>query len=133
MVCARRNITALGGQAYASDLYDPLPVTLRGRVNLLVANAPYVPSDAIRLLPPEAREHEPRVALDGGPDGLEVVRRVAAGDASWLAPGGFLLIETSQAQAPQALEAVTRGGLIASAASSDELNSTVVIGGMPAA
>ena len=43
---------------------------------MLVANAPYVPTDAIALMPPEARDHEPRVALDGGPDGLDVQRRV---------------------------------------------------------
>ena len=43
---------------------------------MVVANAPYVPTDAIALMPPEARDHEPSVALDGGPDGLDVQRRV---------------------------------------------------------
>ena len=61
-----------------------------------VANAPYVPTEAIALLPPEAREHEPRVALDGGADGLDVLRRVTAARRRWLAPGGHLLIETSE-------------------------------------
>src|SRR5579864_9525778 len=74
--CARRNVP---GQVYQGDLYEPLPSRLRGRVAIVVANVPYVPSGEIRLLPAEARAHEPRVALDGGPDGLDVLRRVAAG------------------------------------------------------
>ena len=74
--CARRNLAA-AGQVYEGDLYEPLPATLRGGVDVVVANAPYVPTDAIRVLPPEARMYEPRVALDGGPDGLD---RRAAGD-----------------------------------------------------
>ena len=104
---------------------------LRGRVDVLVANAPYVPTGAVDLLPPEARLHEPRVALDGGPDGLDVQRRVAAAVPLWLAPGGHLLIETSERQAPQTVETVTRNGLVARVSRSDELNATVVIATMP--
>ena len=51
-----------------------------------MANVPYVPTDAIALMPPEARDHETRATLDGGADGLEVMRRVAAGAPAWLAP-----------------------------------------------
>ena len=130
--CARRNVTAVGGQVYEGDLYEPLPATLRGRVDVLVANAPYVPTEAIGLLPPEARIHEPRVALDGGADGLDVQRRVTAAAPPWLAPGGCLLIETSKRQAPQTVEAFARSGLIPRVASSDELDATVVIGTKPA-
>jgi len=126
--CARRNVAAAGGQVYEGDLYEPLPATLRGRVDVLVANAPYVPTDAVGLLPPEARIHEPRVALDGGADGLDVLRRVIAAAPLWLAPGGYLLVETSERQAPQTVETVARNGLIPRVASSDELNATVVIG-----
>jgi release factor glutamine methyltransferase len=126
--CARRNVAAAGGQVYEGDLYQPLPPALRGRVDVLVVNAPYVPTDAIELMPPEAREHEPRVALDGGMDGLDVQRRVAAGAPLWLAPGGHLLIETSKRQAPQTVETFTRNGLIPRVTSSDELDATVVIG-----
>ncbi len=104
--CARRNLP--GGRVFEGDLYEPLPASLRGRVDVLVANAPYVPTEAVGLLPPEARTYEPRVALDGGADGLEVVRRVAAGAASWLTPGGHLLVETSADQAPAAAEAFVR-------------------------
>ncbi|MBG0827529.1 putative protein N(5)-glutamine methyltransferase [Planomonospora sp. ID67723] len=126
--CARRNLSAAGGLVYAGDLYEPLPATLRGRVDVLVASAPYVPTEAIGLLPAEARVHEPRVALDGGADGLDVVRRVAAAAPHWLSPGGCLLVETSEHQAPRTAEAVARAGLVPRVAGSDELNATVVIG-----
>jgi release factor glutamine methyltransferase len=131
--CARRNVAAAGGQVYQGDLYRPLPARLRGRVDILAANVPYVPSGDVGLLPPEARAHEPRVALDGGADGLDVLRRVAAGAPHWLAPGGHLLVETSERQAPRAAEAVGRDGLIPRIARSVRLNATVVIGTRPPA
>jgi release factor glutamine methyltransferase len=83
------------------------------------------------LLPPEARVHEPRVALDGGADGLDVLRRVTAAAPLWLAPGGNVLVETSERQAPRLVETVTGSGLIARVARSDELNATIVIGTGP--
>jgi release factor glutamine methyltransferase len=126
--CAWRNVAAAGGRVYVGDLYEPLPATLRGRVDVLVANAPYVPTGAIGLLPPEARIHEPRVALDGGADGLDVLRRVIAAAPRWLAPGGCLLVETSERQAPQLVETFACSGLISRVAGSDERNATVVIG-----
>jgi release factor glutamine methyltransferase len=128
--CARRNVAA-GGRVYEGDLYEPLPATLRGRVDVVVANAPYVPTEEVALLPPEARLHEPRVALDGGPDGLDVQRRVIAAAPRWLAPAGHLLIETSERQAPENVEAFARSGLIPRVVSSDELNATVVVGTVP--
>jgi release factor glutamine methyltransferase len=131
--CARRNVAAAGGQVYQGDLYRPLPARLRGRVDILAANVPYVPSGDVGLLPPEARAHEPRVALDGGADGLDVLRRVAAEAPLWLAPGGHLLVETSERQAPRAAEAVGRDGLIPRIARSVRLNATVVIGTRPPA
>ena len=128
--CARRNVAAAGGQVYRGDLYGPLPTRLRGRVDILAANVPYVPSGEVGLLPPEARAHEPRMALDGGADGLDVLRRVAAAAPLWLAPGGHLLAETSERQAPRAAEAVGRDGLIPRVAHSGRLNATVVIATM---
>ncbi len=77
-------------------------------MDVLAVNAPYVPHDAIALMPPEARLHEPGVALDGGPDGLDVQRRVVREAGSWLAPGGRLLIETSVAQASLTRDLMTR-------------------------
>ena len=129
--CARRNLAA-AGQVFEGDLYEPLPATLRGRVDILVANAPYVPTEAIGMMPREARLHEPRVALDGGADGLDVQRRVAASAPLWLAPGGHLLVETSERQAPQTVEIFARNGLIPRVTTSDELDATVVIGTRPA-
>jgi release factor glutamine methyltransferase len=125
--CARRNVA----QVYEGDLYAPLPGSLRGRVDVLVANAPYVPTEAIGLLPPEARIHESRVALDGGTDGLDVQRRVAAAAPQWLAPGGDLLVETSRRQAPLTADIFACSGLVPRVASSDELGATVVIGTRP--
>lgn len=130
--CARRNVGA-DGRVYEGDLYEALPATLRGRVDVLVANVPYVPTGELGLLPPEARVHEPRVALDGGADGLEVQRRVIAAAPHWLAPGGHLLVETSERQAPRTVGAFTRSGLTPRVAGSEELNATVVIGTRPAA
>lgn len=127
--CARRNI---GGCVFEGDLFDPLPAALRGRIDLLVANVPYVPTDAIELMPPEARLYEPLVALDGGGDGLDVQRRVAAGAPFWLAPGGALLVETSERQAPQTVAIFASNGLIPRVARSDEWDATVVIGTKPA-
>jgi release factor glutamine methyltransferase len=126
--CARRNLGPLGGQVHEGDLFAALPARLRGRVDLLAVNAPYVPTDAIALMPPEARDHEPRPALDGGPDGLAVHRRVAAGAARWLAPGGALVLETSRSQAPDTAAAVAAGGLRARVVRSDERDATVVVG-----
>ena len=130
--CARRNLAARGGRVYEGDLYQPLPPALRGRVDILLANVPYVPTDAVRTLPPEARLHEARQALDGGLDGLDVLRRVASAAPLWLAPGGHLLAETSERQARPAAEAYERGGLAARVVRSADLNATVVIGTRPA-
>jgi release factor glutamine methyltransferase len=127
--CARRNLTS--GQVYEGDLYDPLPKNFRGRIDVLVANAPYVPTDSIGLMPPEARLHEPRVALDGGPDGLAVLRRVIEQAPGWLAPGGRLLVEASYEQAPQTVETITRSSLIPEVVSSAELDATIIIGTKP--
>ncbi len=129
---ARRNVVAAGGRVHAGDLYEPLPSALRDRVDLLAANVPYIPTGEIELLPAEARVHEPRTALDGGADGLDVLRRVAAAAPQWLAPGGHLLIETSERQAPRAAEAFAGSGLIPRVARSEDLGATVVIGARPA-
>ncbi|OJY52508.1 putative protein N(5)-glutamine methyltransferase [Pseudonocardia sp. 73-21] len=122
--CARRNVPVV----HEGDLYAALPADLRGRVDILAVNAPYVPTDAIAMMPPEARDHEARVALDGGRDGLDVQRRVVDGASAWLAPGGHLLIETSRGQAAATAAAFTAAGLTPRVAMSDDLDATVVIG-----
>jgi release factor glutamine methyltransferase len=129
--CARRNLAA-GVQVHEGDLYDALPAALRDRIDVLIANVPYVPTAEVGLLPPEARIYEERVALDGGADGLDVLRRVTAAAPLWLAPGGHLLVETSEQQAPRATGILARAGLVPRVASSSEMNATVVIGTRPA-
>jgi release factor glutamine methyltransferase len=129
--CALRNVTSLGGQVYEGDLFAPLPAQLRGRVDILVANAPYVPTEAIELLPQDARLHEPKVALDGGEDGLDIQRRVAEEASLWLASGGHLFLETSEMQAPQTMEIVAQYGLIPQLTHYEELDATIVIGTKP--
>lgn len=123
---ARRNLGP--PRVFLGDLYDALPDGLRGRVAVLAVNAPYVPTERIALMPAEARDHEHRVALDGGPDGLDVQRRVAAGAGEWLRPGGHLLIETSVGQAAATLGLVESVGLVARVERSEEYDATVVIG-----
>jgi release factor glutamine methyltransferase len=125
--CARHNL-GTAGRVYEGDLFEPLPDSLRGRIDVLAANVPYVPTGEIGLLPPEARVHESPVALDGGADGLDVLRRVGAGAREWLAPGGHVLFETSEQQAPEAMRALSGDGLAARVVGSDELNATVVVG-----
>ena len=95
---------------------------------MIAANVPYVPTEAVTLMPPEARAYEPLVALDGGPDGLDVLRRAAVGAAAWLMPGGHLLIETASGQAEIAAAAFAAAGLAATVARDEELGATVVIG-----
>ncbi|MFH8733947.1 MULTISPECIES: putative protein N(5)-glutamine methyltransferase [unclassified Streptomyces] len=126
--CAHRNVSPFGGEVHEGDLYAPLPPGLRGRVDILAANGPYVPTGDVALLPPEARDHERRMALDGGADGLDIMRRVAAGAPQWLAPGGHLFVETSEQQAAEAVAAVIRSGLSARVVTDDDLYATVVIG-----
>lgn len=131
VACARRNLAPIGGTVYEGDLFAPLPRHLRGRVDILLANTPYVPTARIADMPPEARDHEPRSALDGGPDGLDLFRRVAAEAPHWLAPGGHLLVETSTEQAPTATAILSTHGLTARVTESAEHYATVVIGTHP--
>ncbi|SFC19327.1 release factor glutamine methyltransferase [Nocardioides terrae] len=122
--CARRNLPP--ERVLLGDLYEPLPPDLR--FDLILANAPYVPTDAIALMPPEARDHEHRVALDGGRDGLDVQRRAIAGAAGRLAPGGAILVETSRRQAEPTAALMEDAGLLPSLHTDDEIGGTVVLG-----
>lgn len=128
--CARSNVTALSikAEVHEGDLYAALPDRLRGRIDLLAANVPYVPTDEVRLLPAEARLHEHRYALDGGPDGLQVLRRVAGAAPAWLSAGAAVLVEVTRAQACAATEAFSVCGLRVEVVSRDEPEATVVIG-----
>jgi release factor glutamine methyltransferase len=109
---ARRNADRYGVELLAGDLDEPLPAALAGRVDVLCANVPYVPSGAIATLPTDVRDHEPRLALDGGPDGLDVLRRLVARAGHWLAPGGGLLCEIGEDQAETGVALLTAAGLV---------------------
>ncbi|HEY8752789.1 MAG TPA: putative protein N(5)-glutamine methyltransferase [Arthrobacter sp.] len=126
--CARRNLARMGGEVHQGDLFGALPPAIKGRVRVLAVNAPYVPTGAIDTMPHEAREHEPLRSLDGGADGLDFHRRVAAEAAAWLQPGGNLIIETSERQAGRTAAILKRAGFAVRTVHSDELGGTVVVG-----
>jgi len=128
VACARRNVEPVGGHVYVGDLFAALPDRLRGRVDILICNAPYVPTGDVAFLPAEARDHEPLVALDGGLDGLAVLRRAASGAPSWLAPGGALLVETSDRQAAEMAGAMAAAGLRPVVHTDEDTAATVVTG-----
>jgi release factor glutamine methyltransferase len=128
VACARRNLPA--ERVFEGDLYGALPPELRGRVDVVAANAPYVPTEAIELMPREARDHEHRVALDGGVDGLTVQRRVIAEASAWLRPGGHVLVETGRSQLDATSAALRTAGLTVAVASDDETGGLVARGTM---
>ncbi len=87
--CARAN----GVEVVEGDLDVPLPADVAGRVDVMVGVLPYVPTGALRLLPRDVQEFEPPGALDGGPDGTELVARAVRGSGRWVRSGGWLLLE----------------------------------------
>ncbi|HEX4719398.1 MAG TPA: methyltransferase [Thermoleophilaceae bacterium] len=97
LACARRNGERFGVEVVAADVDEGVPTDLEGRVDVLTANVPYVPRGELPFVP---HEGEPATALDGGSDGLDWVRRVAAIAPRWLRPGGVLLIERPEDATP---------------------------------
>ncbi len=93
--CARRN----GVEVFEGNLDDPLPRELEHRVDVLTAVVPYVPTGSMRLLPRDVRAFEPRLALDGGLDGTDILVEVVRSSPAWLRPGGWLLLELGGEQA----------------------------------
>lgn len=124
--CARLN--APTARLHLGDLYDALPPALAGRVDVLAANAPYVPTARIASMPTEARDHEPRAALDGGTEGVDLHRRLAAGAPHWLAPGGVLLVETSPGQAALTTAAMQDAGLVGEVLLDEQVDGCVAVG-----
>lgn len=128
---ARRNVEPVGGRVFEGDLFSALPEDLRGRIDVLTVNAPYVPTDEIAGMPREARDWEPRVTLDGGGDGLDVQRRIAESAPAWLTPGGSILIETSGPQARATVALLTGVGLPSHIVRDDTLGATIAVAYRP--
>ena len=103
VLCARSN----GVRAVQADLAGPFGDGIFGMVT---AVAPYVPTPALSLLPADVQRYEPRRALDGGPDGLEVVRRIAGSARRVLRPGGWLFLELGGEQGPPMASALADSG-----------------------
>jgi release factor glutamine methyltransferase len=95
VACAAAN----GVEAHRGDLFAPLPTTLEGKVDVVVAVVPYVPTSALSLLPRDTLTFEPPLSYDGGPDGTAILRRVVAGAPRYLRRGGALLLELGGEQA----------------------------------
>lgn len=107
IACARRN----GVRAFEGDLDEPLPSSVCGRVDVVTAVVPYVPTDELHLLPRDVLAHEPRRALDGGPGGTAMLTRAVEAAARLLAPGGSVLLELGGDQAAVVANAVAERGL----------------------
>jgi release factor glutamine methyltransferase len=113
--CARANARRLGldrrVRIREGDLFAPLRGSVAARaVDLVVANPPYLATAILPTLPAEVRDWEPRAALDGGSDGLEVIRRLLGEAPDWLRPGGGLLVEIGEEHGPEARALVEEDG-----------------------
>jgi release factor glutamine methyltransferase len=118
---ARRNATRLGFTDQVAFVAGDIAAPLRGPFDLIVSNPPYVASDAIAALAPGVRDYEPRHALDGGPDGLDAYRAIAAQVPRILAPHGRLVVELGAGQSAAATAIMVEHGLAVSAVTHDLL------------
>ena len=124
---ARRNVEAvLAGRAtpprwrprsaaatvHHGSLLDPVDERLRGRLDVLVANPPYLPSGDLPTMAPEVADHDPHTALFGGDDGHEVVDGLLARAGRWLRPGGTVVLEVDDRRGPDAVDAAAAVGLV---------------------
>ncbi|MEO8476769.1 MAG: HemK family protein methyltransferase [Actinomycetota bacterium] len=121
--CARRN----GVDALLGYLDDPLPAEIEHRVDVLAAVVPYVPTEAIRLLPRDVQAYEPRLALDGGADGTDLLAEVVRRSTRWLRPGGSLLLELGGDQAEPIARLLEEAGYDACDVMADEDGDTRAI------
>lgn len=114
---ARENVARTGlddlVRLAQSDLFAGLPEG-SGPFDVIAANLPYIPTGEVPGLMPEVRDHEPRVALDGGPEGLDVINRAVREAASGgrLVPGGWMLIEVGEGQAEKVSKQLQESGLV---------------------
>ena len=110
LAVARMNVEALGlaerVELRQGDLFEAVPAELKGKVDIIAANPPYVGGEDVGRLPVEVWEHEPRRALVAGKTGLEVIERIIAGAGEWLKEGGHLLMEIGEGQGKAVRELV---------------------------
>jgi release factor glutamine methyltransferase len=111
LAVAERNAAALGLTGRARFAPGDWAAGLAETFDIIVSNPPYIPQDRIPGLMPEVARHEPRLALDGGADGLDCYRRLAPQLAARLAPGGHALLEVGQGQAADAAAILAAAGL----------------------
>ena len=123
LAVAEGNVRALGlagrVRVVAGDLLEPLAGAL-GTVDMIVANAPYLPTGILPSLPREVFAFEPRQALDGGSDGMDVIRRLLSAAPAALRPGGRLVLEIGEDQAGPLAALMAAGGFV-DVASRDDL------------
>jgi release factor glutamine methyltransferase len=124
---ARRALAPLGGTAVVSDMDASLPPGLQRAVDVVTSCPPYVPTSQIALMPHEARDHEPRKALDGGKDGARMQARVFQAAVRLLVPGGVCVVETSDHVVDATVAAATHAGLAAAVEEDDMLGAVVVV------
>lgn len=114
---ARANCSTLGLQRRVrfllGDLYAAIPAELKGKFDVIVANPPYIPTAEIAGLEPEVRDFDPRIALDGGADGLDVTRRILEQAGDWMRPGGLLAMELGSSQPCEVAELASQAELVA--------------------
>lgn len=109
---ARANAGALGLAPRAAFAVCDFGAALAGGFDLVVSNPPYIVSADIATLPPDVRDHDPRIALDGGPDGLAAYRAIAADAQRLLAPQGHLVVELGAGAAMAVSLAFAAEGLV---------------------
>ena len=97
---AKDNAARLGLdiEFFHGDLFEALPKSIYGRIDLLVSNPPYIEEKEWETLPPDVRDHEPRQALVSGPEGTEILERIADEVYWWLGVGGWVLCEIGETQ-----------------------------------
>lgn len=111
LVQARENAVVLGLDNRFAALEGSWFAPVEGRFDLIVANPPYIASDTVKELAPEVALYDPGLALDGGQDGLEPYRAIAAGAADHLDPGGVLAVEIGFDQGARVLRLLEDAGL----------------------
>jgi release factor glutamine methyltransferase len=111
LAVARRNANDLGLADRAAFVVCHFADAIAGACDLVVANPPYIPSDHIETLAPDVRDYDPRLALDGGRDGLAAYRAIAGDAARVLAPGGWLVVEIGIGQAQAVAALLAQAGL----------------------